>query len=262
MEKMDVAKEKLYFKKLINVLSSELGAQKNLCVEGRHSDAFVLIQQGSCCYTFPEDGYTLVASKGDLLYLAHQAKYAMHILTDKYSSIYCDFEFDAPIPGKSQVYTLKNPTIVENLFQRLYRSFRSSSAAAFAERMSILYSIHALLLTSESEAYIGAGAKNKLKQAKRLIDEGYTDCELSISRVAAQAEMSEEYLRKLFRTQLGIAPSKYITALRLERAKELMKYPFLSLEACALQSGFSSLQYFCHVFKAATGMTPTKYRKK
>lgn len=261
MEKIDIAKEKLYFKKLINVLTTQLGVQKNIRVEGRHSDAFVFVTQGSCRYTFPEDGYTVTVQKGDLLYLAHHAKYTMHILTDRYSSIYCDFEFDAPIPGKSQVYPLKNPAVAENLFQRLYHSFPDTSAAAFARCMSILYDIHALVLASEKGTYIGTGAKDKLLRAKQLIDQRYTDCDLSISDVAAYAQMSEEYLRKLFRAQLGIAPSKYIASLRLERAKELMKYPFLTLEECALQSGFSSLQYFCHVFKAATGTTPAKYRK-
>lgn len=44
-------------------------------------------------------------------------------------------------------------------------------------------------------------------------------------------------------------------------ARELMTYSFLTLEDCALQSGFSSLQYFCRVFKKGYGITPAKYRE-
>lgn len=41
-----------------------------------------------------------------------------------------------------------------------------------------------------------------------------------------------------------------------------MKYPFLSLEECALQSGFSSLQYFCRVFKKEFNISLGRFREK
>ena len=37
---------------------------------------------------------------------------------------------------------------------------------------------------------------------------------------------------------------------------------FLIEQKYALQSGFSSLQYFCRVFKKHTGMTPSEYRRE
>ena len=74
--------------------------------------------------------------------------------------------------------------------------------------------------------------------------------------------MSQVYFRKLFREAWGCTPSQYAVSVRLQRAKALMEYPFLTLEECAEQSGFSSLQYFCKVFKKEVGTTPSKYRKK
>ena len=41
-----------------------------------------------------------------------------------------------------------------------------------------------------------------------------------------------------------------------------MNYTFLTLEECALQSGFSSLQHFCKTFKSVYGISPGKYRKE
>lgn len=42
----------------------------------------------------------------------------------------------------------------------------------------------------------------------------------------------------------------------------MINYPFLTLEECALQSGFSTVQYFTRCFKKATGPTPAAYRKE
>ena len=80
--------------------------------------------------------------------------------------------------------------------------------------------------------------------------------------LAEKIGISEVYLRKLFKAQYGITPSNYLISVRLENAKKLMRYPFITLEECALQSGFSSLQYFCRLFKKETGISPGKYRKK
>ena len=261
MQKTDIAKTGLYFKKLINVLPTHLGAQKVIHVDGRHADAFCFIIEGSCRYTFPNEGYSIVAQKNDILYLGHHAVYRMDILTPQYGSIYCDFEFDTPTPGKSAVYPQKNPAATQQLFRKLLTAFSRPSPANFTRCMSLLYEIHQLILNAENANYAGKGAKDKLVQAKTHIDKHYTDSTLSIRAVAEEAGMSEEYLRRLFKAHFQSMPSKYITALRLNRATELMQYPFLTLEDCALQSGFSSLQYFCHVFKAATGTTPAKYRK-
>jgi two-component system response regulator YesN len=73
--------------------------------------------------------------------------------------------------------------------------------------------------------------------------------------------MSEVYMRKIFKNKYGRSPIEYITSVRLMRARELIGYQFVSLEECAKQSGFSSLQYFSRVFKKEFGITPASYRR-
>ena len=97
---------------------------------------------------------------------------------------------------------------------------------------------------------------------KDFIDSDYKNPALCVNGLAQMAGISEVYLRKIFKMQYGISPSQYITNVRINKAKEFMKYPLLSLEECALQSGFSSLQYFSRVFKKTMGTTPFKYRNK
>ena len=128
--------------------------------------------------------------------------------------------------------------------------------------MSILYSIYGLLQQDTQKSYLGKSKEMNMIEAKRYIDENFSLPELSISLLAEKNEMSEVYLRKLFRARYGISPSKYLVSVRLKNAKKLMKYQFQTLEECAQQSGFSSLQYFCRLFKKETGISPGKYRKE
>ena len=75
------------------------------------------------------------------------------------------------------------------------------------------------------------------------------------------AGMSEVYFRKLFKQLYHLTPGQYLTAVRVKRTRELPAYPYLTLEECAKQCGFSTVQYFCRVFKEHTGQTPAKYKK-
>lgn len=182
----------------------------------------------------------------------------MYIHTTDYKFIFCDFEFDGDSPRKSDVFAQNNTFTIENLFLRLHNS---SNKHQLTECMSILYKIYNEILFSTENTYIGKSATNKINFAKEYIDTNVTDPSISIAAISEMVGMCEGYFRKLFKSQYAISPSQYIISVRLKKSKELMKYPSLTLEECALQSGFSSAQYFCRMFKKSTGITPAQYRK-
>lgn len=254
--KTDISKNELYIKNMSIVIQS--GMYKNrgpVCRNGRPGDAFVYILSGSCMYTF-DDGYCFTVSEGDILYLADKSVYTMNILTEKYTHIFCDFLFDDDTLRQSDVFTPKSNT--ENLFHKLLRSYKSNS---FTDCMSTLYQIYGAVRSSVNHDYIERSSKQKIEKIKDFIDQHFQETALSISALADIGNMSEVYFRRLFKSLYGVTPSQYITSARIEKSKELMKYPFLTLEECALQCGFSTLQYFCRVFKSTVGMTPAAYRR-
>ena len=230
-----------------------------LTVKSRHSDAFVYVISGSCTYRF-NDKTEFIATAGDVFYLPYQSIYTMYIHTDDYKFIFCDFEFAEPAARRSALYSHQDLKNVDILFFKLLNRYRSKNT--YIECMSILYSIYGLLQQDTQKSYLGKNKEWNMIEARRYIDENFNLPEFSISLLAEKTEMSEVYLRKLFRAQYGISPSKYLISVRLKNAKSLMKYPFLTLEECALQSGFSSLQYFCRLFKKETGISPGKYRNE
>ena len=257
MCKIDITKDNLYIAKCMNVIKSKSNLHhKLLHVKCRHSDAFVYILSGSCKYRFP-DGEEFTANEGNIIYLAHHSEYTMYIYSDTYSYIFCDFEFNETAPRKSAVYTQLNTDYAENLFVKLLKSKDN-----FTDAFSLLYNIYGEVITTANKTYISKSAKSKIAAAKSHIDKSFTDQALSVSLLAKNASMSEVYFRRLFKSEYKISPSQYITSVRLKNAKNLMKYPFLTLDDCSLQSGFSSVQYFCRTFKKNTGITPSEYRRQ
>lgn len=73
---------------------------------------------------------------------------------------------------------------------------------------------------------------------------------------------NEAYITNLFRNIKGISPSKYITKLRIEKAKELiLRQPDILLKNVSEMLGYDDPLYFSRVFKDLTGFSPREYAK-
>lgn len=83
----------------------------------------------------------------------------------------------------------------------------------------------------------------------------------SLKELAAEVHVSVPYLCRLFDTYLGIPPGQYITKIRLEECKDLLRQGELNMGAIATQMGFSSAQHFSRQFKHYCGLTPTEYTR-
>lgn len=54
--------------------------------------------------------------------------------------------------------------------------------------------------------------------------------------------------------------TEYLTGLRIETAKALLKNRELSIKQVCLDSGYANPNYFSRIFKKWTGITPTEFR--
>lgn len=73
---------------------------------------------------------------------------------------------------------------------------------------------------------------------------------------------SRSYVSHVFKKRIGQSFREYLTRLRLEDAKSLLKYSNLTVTEIALSIGFGDSTYFSNVFKANVGISPSAYRKK
>ena len=86
-------------------------------------------------------------------------------------------------------------------------------------------------------------------------------CDLSLQVLANESGYSRVHFVRMFRAATGYSPHNYLLNLRLERARELLKNPSLSLIDVALDCGFSSHSHMSRIFHRIVGVTPSAYRR-
>lgn len=257
----DIAQQMLYVKRFFHAYSSELkGDRRGIGQQMRPNDGFVFVLDGECAYE-PSQGTPFVARPGDVIYLAKNAGYVMDVGTEGFSYVCVNFEFEG---SEQRLCMLASPdakTETEAYFRRLLRAANRRGEEEF-EVMALLYRIYGIVSGASKCEYINKAARETVAESKARMDHDFVDSTLSVALLAREAGMSEAYFRTLFRSQYHTSPLQYLIGLRLGRAISLMSDPLLSLEACAQESGFSSLSYFCRIFKTKMGITPAKYRRE
>lgn len=90
------------------------------------------------------------------------------------------------------------------------------------------------------------------------IQENYAR-DIGLSELADLVEMSPAYLSVLFKENVGTSFVKYLTRLRMEKAKELLAAG-RKVSDVGAAVGYNDPHYFYETFKKNTGMTPSEYR--
>ena len=103
--------------------------------------------------------------------------------------------------------------------------------------------------------------KMQALRAEAYIKENYADTDMSMDRVCKYLVLSISYFSLIFKNHTGETFISYLTRIRVEKAKELLKCTDLKTYEIADRIGYADPHYFNLIFKKATGMTPTMYRK-
>lgn len=111
--------------------------------------------------------------------------------------------------------------------------------------------------TDDNEASI-----KKVTEIKKYILCNYTDNQISIQSISDHTSLSQTYLCAFFKKSTGMTLNEYITELRIEKAKELLKDSRIKLYEITSSIGFTDVNYFSTLFKRHTGFTPSELREK
>lgn len=113
----------------------------------------------------------------------------------------------------------------------------------------------------ENIQYIDDRTLSWVKEILKYIDETYTTGQLSLDEVARVANMSASRFSHLFKERIGISFKRYVTLLRVEQAKELLKTTDFTVLRIANECGLNNESLLYRTFKTHVGMTPKEYRK-
>jgi AraC family L-rhamnose operon regulatory protein RhaS len=100
------------------------------------------------------------------------------------------------------------------------------------------------------------------KKVQSLLSELSSTCDQqwTLKQMADRCGIQRTRLNTVFQKLTGGTPMEYLSRLRIERAKTLLRETEMKIIDIAFDCGFGSSQYFANTFKHATGLTPSRYR--
>ena len=85
---------------------------------------------------------------------------------------------------------------------------------------------------------------------------------ITVSELAEMVHFNPSYLSVLFKKEVGQTISEYVSRIRLEKAKELLRDPSIKIYEIADKIGYRTAAYFIYQFKKAVGCTPNEFRER
>lgn len=100
-----------------------------------------------------------------------------------------------------------------------------------------------------------------VEQITRYIDENLGE-DLSRAQLAAKAYISEDYLSKKFALHTGMSIPNYVSAKRMEKARDYFKNTACSVSEVATLVGYTNFSYFSKTFRDYAGCTPNEFKNR
>ncbi|WP_081444699.1 helix-turn-helix domain-containing protein [Blastopirellula marina] len=157
---------------------------------------------------------------------------------------------------------------IEVLLKRLLHQFESQPAAGARMTADDLVDdlIRRLLALTENQAPAPLGPRDRLRPAsiQRTLEYLHANFSQDVSRddLAQAAGVDPCHFTRLFRQTMGQTPSRYLSQVRIEHAKHLLRYGSseLTLNEISARCGFYNQSHMGREFRRQVGTTPNLYR--
>jgi AraC family transcriptional regulator len=137
------------------------------------------------------------------------------------------------------------------------RLYIDGLAMSLAARLVRCYSSAALPERSTNGRIVGA----RLRRVLAYIEDNLAH-DLSLSQIAAVAELSISHFKASFREAVGQPVHQYVIRRRVERAKKLLAEGSLSISQVALDAGFSHQSHLARHLRRIAGFSPRAFRHR
>jgi len=99
-----------------------------------------------------------------------------------------------------------------------------------------------------------------VKKIREIVEANFSNDDFSVEQLCKMIFMSHSQLHRKLEALTGCSPNKFIRIVRLNKAKELLMDPALSIAAVSIDCGYNDPGYFARVFKQEYGSTPQEWR--
>lgn len=170
---------------------------------------------------------------------------------------------DLPLSVLLDVNAPNTNEILELLLNAMSHSRQNDALAiACVKKASRLYLTTEVFPDRTGEKFSAGGlASWQIARVKGYIDRNIAS-QVSLEELANLVRLSTSYFAAAFKASFGVAPHGYIISRRVEWAKDRMRLTEMPLCEVALECGLSDQAHLSRIFKKATGMTPSAWRRQ
>jgi AraC-like DNA-binding protein len=144
-----------------------------------------------------------------------------------------------------------------------------SPAKESGTRPALAYQVKAALLDllahllDEAQTGQAGGedaATGSVRRAVEFMGLHYREADVDLGAVADAAHLSIDHFGRVFRSEAGMTPMRYLKLVRIDQSQFLLQHTELLVEEVAREVGFEDPLHFSRVFRQVTGRSPTAYR--
>ena len=161
--------------------------------------------------------------------------------------------------GKEHKITVKKLREFESALEKLINAYNCVSAQKELLQNGYLTVIIALLLENDS-VEVESHLSGRISEALNYIHiNAFTS--VDFNKAAKICYMGRDRFNHVFKETTGYSPNKYLTKIRVDRAKQLLSDEGLTVKESGEIVGYTDINYFSRVFKKETGVSPRDFLK-
>lgn len=273
---IDISGHLREYKREIGFVNNEVPLEVNCCgqqtfltqdfskrrMEGRLDYQLIYITRGSGLFTI--SGRSDTVSAGNIiLYNPHEPQIYSYKCYDKTNVYWIHFT------GNKVKYLLDqldihsgyigNSIQIQDIFQDIITELQLKKSdfnrVVTADFQKLLVLINRQLQLENTKEQNDLLLESLILQLNQNYNKPWT-----ISTMAGLCNLSDSYFSHYFKEKTGISPMKYLTDLRMEKAKFLLSESDMPVSSIATSLGYNDVLYFSRIFKKNIGESPTVYR--
>jgi AraC-like DNA-binding protein len=170
---------------------------------------------------------------------------------------------------RDPIFVLRDPARFEALFLELLELTEKQPEAYESKSFAVMASMLAELFESKSsdvptENLVGAPPvlSSPIRKGIDYIVRFHADTNLGLDRICDASGLSLRHFTRLFKSETGSTPIKYLARHRVEQAKRLLLHSNRAIREIARLVGASNPTYFAYIFRQQTNMTPRQFRSQ
>ncbi len=183
----------------------------------------------------------------------------------RYWCLALNVEKSAPLKGLGNTPLLltapsRNAQRLLRCYEQVRQERRHSGPIQSIRLKSAVLMLLAELFENTIEESANGSRSPSIENAIQFMVGHHTEPRMRLNDIANSVHLSVAHFGRLFKDEVGQAPMKFLSQLRVERAKALLDRADLSVGEVGVAVGFEDPLHFSRVFRSATGKSPRAYR--